>query len=192
MDNISPPHKVQPGHKLSPYHQSKYLIREEMPIIIENHPHYKSLNSKLLQDAESMGYPESYKSNVKAKMSNWQCDSKNINIIKNWVKQILVRDCKFDPTSTGYHLDVIETWFSKYDKGDYTNLHSHINTLWSFVYFINCPKGSSPLIFKTSGKKIKAEEGKLVIFPGTILHYVPQNKCENRVVLAGNVINCYI
>ena len=55
------------------------------------------------------------------------------------------------------------------------------------MYFINCPRGSSPLIFKASGKRIKAEEGKIVVFSSNLKHYVPKNRCENRLVLAGNM-----
>ena len=66
--------------------------------------------------------------------------------------------------------------------------HNHTSALMGFVYFINTPKGSSPLVFKTSGKKIKAEEGKIVLFPGVMNHYVPKNKCKNRMILAGNII----
>ena len=53
--------------------------------------------------------------------------------------------------------------------------------LLSFVYFVKCPKGSSPLVFTTSGKKVKAEEGKIALFPANILHHVPKNRCEGRV-----------
>ena len=48
-------------------------------------------------------------------------------------------------------------------------------------------KDSSSLFFPTSGKKIKAEEGKVVIFPGNVRHSVPPNKCDNRIVVAGNI-----
>ena len=33
----------------------------------------------------------------------------------------------------------------------------------------------------------KAEEGKIVIFSSTLKHYVPKNRCDNRLVLAGNM-----
>ena len=65
-------------------------------------------------------------------------------------------------------------------------------SIWSFVYFIDCPRGSSPLVFSDSGKRIKAEEGKLVIFPGHLRHHVPKNKCEGRIVLAGNCIQSQV
>ena len=63
----------------------------------------------------------------------------------------------------------------------------HKPSIHSFVYFVRCPKGSSPLVFTTSKKRVKAEEGKIVVFPGHVLHHVPKNNCEGRVVLAGNI-----
>ena len=34
---------------------------------------------------------------------------------------------------------------------------------------------------------MKAEEGKVVIFPGNVFHHVPKNNCDGRIVLAGNI-----
>ena len=59
--------------------------------------------------------------------------------------------------------------------------------LYAFVYFVNSPKGSSPLVFTTSGKRIKPEEGKILIFPPQLFHHVPKNKCDGRITLSGNV-----
>ena len=83
--------------------------------------------------------------------------------------------------------NIKEYWQQKYHKGDFHDLHCHSvdRPEFSFVYFIKCPKGSSPLVFTKSGKKIKAEEGKVVIFPGWIRHHVPKNKCEGRITMAG-------
>ena len=58
---------------------------------------------------------------------------------------------------------------------------------FAFNYFIKTPKESSPLIFTTSGETINAEEGKLVIFPASLIHEVPKNKCDDRIVLSGNI-----
>ena len=71
--------------------------------------------------------------------------------------------------------------------GESTRVHEHLPNVWSFAYFVNCPRGSSPLVFTNSGKKIKAEDGKIVIFPTSVRHHVPKNKCEDRVVLSGNI-----
>ena len=74
-----------------------------------------------------------------------------------------------------------------YRDNEFTIKHHHYPADYAFVYFVKCPKGSSPLIFTTSGKRIKAEEGKVVIFPGNLVHHVPKNKCYDRIVLAGNI-----
>ena len=80
-------------------------------------------------------------------------------------------------------------WFASYDKGNYVKVHNHLPfAVFSWVYFINSPRGSSPLIFTTTGKRIKPEEGKIVIFPSFIMHHVPKNKCDNRIVMAGNAL----
>ena len=46
--------------------------------------------------------------------------------------------------------------------------YHHPHSSLVFVYFVNTPKGSSPLVFPTSGKKVKAEAGTLVIHPGVL------------------------
>ena len=78
-------------------------------------------------------------------------------------------------------------WYARYDKNNHTLEHDHNLSWLSFVYFVKCPRGSSPLVFTTSGKKVKAEEGKIALFPANILHHVPKNKGEGRLVLAGNL-----
>ena len=162
----------------------KMKLRENVNIIIENYPFYETLNPKLMEDVSNINFENSYQTNVYGKMSSWRIHSPNIEIIHSWVTQLINRDSKY-PTGI---LKFNDTWFAVYDEGDFAHIHDHHRVVFSFVYFINCPQGSSPLIFTTSGKRIKAEEGKLVIFPGLTKHHVPKNKCKNRVILAGNVV----
>ena len=54
------------------------------------------------------------------------------------------------------------------------------------MYYINTPKGSSPLVFSESRKKIYPKSGQMIIFPSWIRHEVPPNKCEGRSIIAGN------
>ena len=162
-------------------------VREICHIIVNKHPYSESLNKKLMEDAKRANYDMAYKTNVKAKMSSYQTPlTRNIQSIKDWVNSLITN--YYWHNAHGYSLDFNELWFAKYGKGDHTVDHHHNLSWLSFVYFINCPKGSSPLIFTTSGKKIKAEEGKVVIFPSMVQHYVPKNKCDERVVLAGNLM----
>ena len=162
----------------------KIVIKEKCEVIIERHPQFKSLNESLKKDYLQADFSESYKRSVQGKHSSYMTVSPNIDRVFEWVIRIL--------KETHPHLMLMDlvphsAWFSGYDKGDYTKLHAHHPRTFSFVYYIQCPKGSSPLVFPTSGRKIKAEEGKILIFPGHVHHYVPKNKCVGRIALAGNL-----
>ena len=68
----------------------------------------------------------------------------------------------------------------------YQESHWHLPYHWSFVYYENTPRGSSPLVFTQSRKRIRVKEGNFVIFPAGVEHYVPRNKCDERSAVAGN------
>tara|TARA_B100000287_G_scaffold344574_1_gene331791 strand:+ start:186 stop:701 length:516 start_codon:yes stop_codon:yes gene_type:complete len=163
-------------------------VRENHDIIIAHHPHYKSLNKKLVEDSLKIEFKEGsileYEK-ISAKMTGMSISSSSISLVKEWLKQLILTEWNYD--TRAYGVEIPDAWFVRYSKGDQSFPHDHLMSLLSFVYFISCPKGSAPLVFTTSGKKIKAEEGKVVLFPATVLHHVPKNKCEDRLVLAGNL-----
>tara|TARA_B100000131_G_C17797652_1_gene484075 strand:- start:112 stop:615 length:504 start_codon:yes stop_codon:yes gene_type:complete len=161
-------------------------VKEEHDIIIEKHPYFQSLNKKLLKDVNDIGYPLSYQTNVKAKHSDWKISTPTVDLVTEWIMNLL--KIKYPWIDQREHKIFVEhAWFAEYSKNEFTVIHDHAPYVWSYVYFIQCPKGSSPLIFNTSGKRIKAEEGKVVIFPANVYHSVPPNKCDNRIVMAGNL-----
>ena len=102
-------------------------------------------------------------------------------MVYEWILSLLL------PQTSGWKILVDNSWLARYREKEFTQKHNHYPAPYSFVYFVKCPKGSSPLAFPTSGKKIKAEEGKVVIFPGNLWHSVPKNKGQDRIVLAGNI-----
>ena len=80
---------------------------------------------------------------------------------------------------------IAECWGILYNEGENLVKHNHFPYCLSFVYFIKTPKGSSPLIIE--GKRIKAEEGKLVIFHANKLHWCNPSKVNGRCCLVGNI-----
>ena len=165
--------------------------RENLEIEIHYHPHHQSLNKKLMDDFSKLSFysheDTSNHTNIKGSQFGFTGDDlylkpKGVTLIENWVEQI-VRD-----KLSGSFNFRFGTWAARLDKNQETLEHSHLHfcTL-AFVYFVNAPKGSSPLVFPTSGKKIKAEPGKLVLFPPSLNHKVPINKCDNRVTIASNI-----
>ena len=160
-------------------------ISEKLDIIIEKHHYYKSLNKKLLEDESVADYSpnNSYQHGDTASFSAPTTNSKSIELIISWIKGLIIN----------HHPDLKQlkredAWFVRYKVGEESKPHKHHPSLYSWVYFVNCPKGSSPFVFTTSGKRIKAEEGKVLIFPSIIKHHVPKSRCDNRVVLVGNLI----
>ena len=166
--------------------------KENLEIEIHHHPHYQSLNEKLMNDLSKLKFYSHeqtlYHTNIKGSQfgftrENLSLKPRGVTLIENWVEQI-IRD------KLGGSYDFrFGTWAARLDKGQQTVEHDHLFfCTHAFVYFVNTPEGSSPLVFPTSGKKIKAEPGKLVIFPASLRHKVPINKCDNRVTIASNIV----
>lgn len=167
----------------------KIQLKECLDVIIDTHPFAQSINEKLLKELQNVDYDMSYKTNLSAKMTNYHTTTDTTVKVTDWIKNIL------QPHFLNLHskprkLIVKSTWFAKYDKGDFAFQHKHYRDVdcYSFVYFIKTPRGSSPLVFSTSGKRVKAEEGKVVIFPAVMQHHVPKNRCHDRIVLCGNIV----
>ena len=163
-------------------------LRENLSLIIENHPFHESLNEKILKETAEIPLEANLRnsdgglSNVRAPKSVIpRISSPSIELVYEW---ILTR---IRPQNKGWTLRVDNGWLAWYRGKEFAISHHHHPAAYGFVYFVKCPKGSSPLIFTTSGKRIKAEEGKVVIFPGNLKHHVPKNKCYDRIVLAGNI-----
>ena len=169
----------------------KQFCRENLEIEIHHHPHYQSLNEKLMSDFSRLIFTPHDEldnhTNIKGRQFNFvnhppSIKPRGVKLIENWVKQIIKNDC---PHPIDFDFG---TWAAILDKGQQTLEHDHLYVAsHAFVYFVNAPKGSSPLVFPTSGTRIKAEPGKLVLFPATLRHKVPTNKCDNRITIASNI-----
>ena len=162
--------------------------KENLHVLIEHHPYAKSLNKKLLETSKEYHFSRDFfnedggPSNVRALQTLGIVKSE---VLSMWILS-LIRNEPF--LRIPQKISMEQMWMVKYNKGDFTQWHHHKPAFMSFVYFVKTPRGSSPLVFTTSGKRIKAEEGKVVIFPGSMKHHVPKNRCDGRIVLAGNVV----
>ena len=166
-------------------------VRDNLPIHIDYHPYHQSLNEKILKESIEYDWQDTVElkagglSNVKARQTvEPKLNSKSLDVIYDWVLSILRGVHKYG----GWSYKVYSSWMARYNRGDYTKKHDHMPMFAAFVYFVKTPRGSSPLVFTTSGKRIKAEEGKVIIFPGHMQHEVPKNRCDDRIVLSGNII----
>lgn len=141
-----------------------------------------NINKQLIKDAKKQSYPNTNKTNVKAKMSSWQTHTPATKKLTNWIKELIV-----EVTQTPYiKYELNDAWFAHYNEGDHTVNHAHYPDTWSFVYFVQSPPNSAPLVFTTSQSAVEPEQNRVVIFPSCVYHFVPHNKSNNRIVYAGN------
>ena len=112
---------------------------------------------------------------------------KEFNIIVDYVKEVLgnLKDAPYPYKPNP--LKLVELWGQYYKKGAYQISHYHSHSDWAFVYYVNTPEGSSPLVFDKSEKKVYSKAGEVIIFPGWLIHNVPENKGEGRSVISGNL-----
>jgi len=170
-------------------------LKEHLPVIIEKHPFYESINKKLMEQVNSLSFKTPDQLNHYTNIRGGQAGvfepyNKTVKLIENWINELIAINLVRNTSDANEPLGKYFFWFSRLNdkKDQYTRNHNHIvHATFAAVYFVNTPKGSSPLVFTTSGKKIKAEEGKVVIFPASLYHKVPQNKSKDRVTLACNI-----
>ena len=98
----------------------------------------------------------------------------------------------------------MESWFSKFEKGNYAHIHNHGITDISGVYYYKTNGEDGRLFFKSPNKnletskcyiklsgrrKYKPREGDIVLFPGWLDHGVETNSTDNiRISLAFNIL----
>jgi hypothetical protein len=119
-------------------------------------------------------------------------EHKEVQPLLKWIFQILEKDFilsnntrSYQLSNNHYNLKCVEMWGIIYKKDEGITPHTHHPHTYSFSYYVNAPKGSSPLVFPTSGHKIKPKTGQLVICESRLLHEVPKAKVDDRCIIAG-------
>ena len=87
---------------------------------------------------------------------------------------------------------MVSIWGVLYGENGGIKEHNHKGSDYSFVYYINVPKNSSPLCFPALYRDydlpIPAKEGNVLIFDSFLRHYVPKSNHNGRCVLSGNLM----
>ena len=150
-----------------------------------------------------IAYPDvmKHKTNVKANMTDWRMHMKDDDFGKlASTVETIAKNMRYGSTHVDGDTHTVknkgqsprlmteECWGASYGKGEYTKNHNHWPALWSWCYYLQVPKGSSPLVFPEAGIMFEPKVGDLVIFSGQAQHSVPPCECEDkRVMMAGNI-----
>ena len=134
------------------------------------------------------------KTNVRALMTKWAMTEYSnvrdlaIDIVVNHLPNLSAPPV--DGGTVNWVVDSI--WGNVFSKGDHAIPHHHMPGIYSFVYYVKMPKGSSQLKFNELRGQIILEEGDVIIFPAHLLHSAPQHPIEEeRVTIAGNIATAW-
>ena len=162
---------------------------EKLRFYTTKHHNYSFMNDRIMKEIQGVGCSRDVKlfdnsvTNVKAYQTAGPIKSHALYVLRKWIISLIIDN------KIVHKPKISDYWLAFYQKGDHTVPHHHLPVLYAFNYFIRTPKVSSPLIFSSSNTIIEPEEGKLVIFPSNLVHHVPSNNCDERVVFAGNIID---
>lgn len=158
-----------------------------MMIQTAKHPNFKEINPILEQWINFLPQMEadSYTNLVAAKRTSYNCYPQPFMDLGNWVAKTFNFQYDWDTAE-------IELWGAIYNKGHYALKHGHGDPddpekrVVSFVYYVNAPEGSSPLVFPDINQSYEAEDGLCIHWDEDEEHEVPRNQCDNRIIVAGN------
>ena len=165
----------------------KLDLFEKIKVYIDYYPGAEKLNPKLhdIILKRAKGY------NNGAPMTGWNegLFISEFGIIGDYVLKIIQGFDKYTHLRSPWKLELKDLWGQYYNKDDYQVYHHHNPNYWSFVYYVNAPKGSAPLVFTNSKKKVIPKSGMIVLFPSWLYHHVPKHRSEEiRSVISGNLL----
>ena len=120
--------------------------------------------------------------------------NREVNLIVDWVESLVpIAVANFARNDSGgvylfnpHKLRIEECWGAVYNKGDGVMPHNHFPYALTFSYYVNTPKGSSPLIINE--KEYVVKPGQVYILSGLWIHGVRPNSCNGRSTLVGNIM----
>ena len=95
------------------------IVDEKLKFVVRDNFIDFWIHNILLRESLKEDYDNSYKTNVKAKMTKWKTETRGISLISN----IIVNELLSSYKDCGYNLDANNCWFAKYDMGEYTTSH---------------------------------------------------------------------
>ncbi|MBU6381535.1 MAG: hypothetical protein KGR21_03945 [Proteobacteria bacterium] len=133
-------------------------------------------------------HPEPLQSNVKGEYTSpWKSHLLNAKLqplcqlVINLTEHAAKHHWNTDIRKLNFRLEVLDCWGSIYGNKGHTTPHTHFPADFSCVVYLDTEEGCAPLIFENQ-IKLNPMAGMIVIFPGVLLHQVPENQGQRTVV----------
>jgi hypothetical protein len=118
-----------------------------------------------------------------ARMTDWFVSFKEFELIKYFAWECL-KNIETEKCSYGGEPEIVSFYGKLYDRGEYELKHNNFPCHWTFIYYVNTPRFSSPIVFEN--KRIRAKSGDFIIFPSWMEYKIPKNWGNNMSIIIGN------
>ena len=160
------------------------LNRAPSAIIIKKLPEHKAIKHELLSHIQSMGVHSSTETGTQVSNTDWYMMSRfkrvYVDIFYPSITSFYEEVEKELKLPLNHKLRLQNIWFQKYNKGYFHTWHMHPEALYSSVYYLELPEGSSKTSFKFLDEEFEfdVEEGDIILFPGSYVHCSKPNATE--------------
>jgi hypothetical protein len=149
-------------------------------LIITKIKNYKEINKNILSLIDKIPNNSLQKNSDKIYHTDWNLP-KNLKreyldyfsiIIKPYIEELLIK-------LKSKYLQISNIWFQQYNKLDTHGWHTHSDTNFTNIYFVELPSkslGTEILNYD----KLDLNEGDLLTFPACLYHRSPVNTTEER------------
>jgi len=142
---------------------------------------------RALQELQ-LSHPEPLQSNVKGEYTSpWKSHLLNqrlqplCHLVINLTEHAARKHWNTDIRKLNFRLEVLDCWGSIYGHKGHTIAHTHFPADFSCVVYLDAEEGCAPIIFENQ-IKVSPSAGMIIIFPGMLLHHVPENEGQRKVV----------
>jgi len=139
-----------------------------------------------------ISHPDSPESNVKANyMSPWKSHLLNEKMLPlcqeviKLAKEVSKSHWNTDLEALNIDFMIADCWGVIYENTDKTIAHTHYPSDFAAVMYLEADENCAPIVFERK-LVVQPKPKTLVMFPGTMLHEVPENH-GHRVVVAMNL-----
>ena len=170
------------------FFQGKELeLVEKLAVAEFMHPDFDHICEPLyeyIKDLPKIGYEPS----VNASMSDRRIHEQGNPVLSqflSWLQKIITKNTHIFGKDGALRLE--EVWGTTFKKGDNITPHNHMPYAWTWIFYVNVPPDSSPIVFSESKHTIPVAQGKLLIFEGRLMHEVPECATDGRCIISGNI-----
>jgi hypothetical protein len=170
------------------FFQGKELeLVEKLAVAEFMHPDFDHICEPLyeyIKDLPKIGYEPS----VNASMSDRRIHEQGNPVLSqflSWLQKIITKNTHIFGKEGALRLE--EVWGTTFKKGDNITPHNHMPYAWTWIFYVNVPPDSSPIVFSESKHTIPVAQGKLLIFEGRLMHEVPECATDGRCIISGNI-----